>query len=805
MSRTSKDAPRCRHCRAPIPPTAGSSHYCCSGCEGVQRLLLDAGLERYYELAGSQVTAPAAGQPPTSHAWLEPLLETAEAGSGDALCALDLDVQGVHCAACVWLLNETFRRRGGGNGLTVNPALGKVRLVWARGQFAARDWVQEVERFGYQFGPARKTSSRSSIDLPLRLGICAALAVNVMLFSVSFYFGLKPTGSIDDRAVFGLFTILSLVLSSAVVAIGGWPFFKSAWRSLESGVLHLDLPIAAGILAVYGISLAQLRHGRGDTAYFDTLNVFICLMLLGRLLQDRVLERNRRYLLEDDGADGIMVRVVHGERVELRRAPQVKAGDRLLVAPGDLVPVTATLLDRSASIRTDWITGESDARELEAGGAIPAGSFNAGSNAFHATAATAFADSPLVALLRQPQPRRQRPSAHQRAWNRLARGWVLGVLVLATVGFAVWLPQGVDRAINVAAALLVVTCPCAIGIAIPLAYELTQASLRRQGFFVRSSDLLDRLPRVRRLLFDKTGTLTLGRLELLDPEALGRLSATQRDVAYNLAARSAHPASACVAAALAGFDVRYDAAAEIAERPGRGVEWLRADGCWRLGRGDWAADVDRELTVLARDGELVATLETREALRPDAARQIGALSAAGYESWLLSGDGAERVEALARRLEIPAERAFSRLVPEAKARAVEALDHDDTLFLGDGVNDALAFERAFVAGTPAIDRPVMPAKSDFFIVGEGLRPLGDALAASLRLQHVVRGLLLSALVYNTFAIGLCLAGRMSPLLAAVLMPSSTLFLLTRTAWSLAAPSDRDAAPTGVIRTAEAES
>lgn len=785
------DLRKCRHCGSPVSAEAGAALFCCHGCEAVHGLLVEHGLERYYDLAGSQVMAPPApAAAPQSHSWLEPLVEAAERAEGGAagrLCTLEVDVQGIHCAACVWLMNETFRRHSGGADVTVNPALGKVRMVWQKGAFAPRDWIQEVEAFGYQFGPSRKQATKSSIELPLRLGVSAALTVNVMLFSLSFYFGLNTQRGQSDTAVFQLFTWLSLALSTAVVVIGGWPFFRAALRSLRSGVLHLDLPIAVGIGLVYGASLMQMRHGRGDVTYFDTLNIFICLMLVGRLLQERVLERNRRFLLEDDGAEGLFVRVVRGEHVAVVRAPQVRAGERLLIAPGDLVPVAAALLDERAEIRTDWITGEAAPLACGRGAEIPAGSFNAGRGAFEAVAKTDFAASPLVALLRQPAPRQRRGASHQRLWNDVARLWVGAVLALAGIGFALWLHRGFDTAINVAAALLVVTCPCALGIAVPLAYELTQARLRRAGFFVRADDLLDRLARVRKLLFDKTGTLTLGRLELVEPAVLDRLTDAERAVAYNLAVRSGHPASACVAAALLGSGARYDPAARTAERPGYGIEWQRPDGLWRLGRGDWAAIGSGRDMALARDGEVLAVLAVREAMRPDARRQFDALRAAGYETWLFSGDAVERVQALAETLAIPPAQARGRLLPAEKASAVAALDREDTLYLGDGVNDALAFERAYAAGTPAIDRPVMPGRSDFFLVGDGLAPLAEALAASRRLQRVVRGLLISSAVYNACAVALCLAGRMSPLLAAILMPASTLFLLSRTAWSL---SDR---------------
>lgn len=778
---TDPRAARCRHCFQPIPPGAGTEPYCCRGCEAVHALLVEQGLTRYYELAGDR---PAPAPPPPaarSLAWLEPLLEAEAALAAGELATLRLDVQGIHCAACVWLIQETFRRRRGGARVLVNPALGQVTLTFRRAEFDVHGWLAEVEAFGYRFGPARKSASRASVDLPLRLGIAAALTVNVMIFSVSFYFGLAPA----DGELFRFFSGLSLALSTIAVLVGGWPFFRSALQGLKRGVLHLDLPIALGILLVYATSLARMREGRGDLAYFDTLNIFITLMLAGRFVQERAIERNRRFLLEDDGAEGLYVRRLEGERLATAPVARVRRGDRLLVAPGDLVPVEARLLDAAAEVSTDWIHGESEPRAVAAGETVAAGSFNAGRGAFHVEATADFADSPLVALLRQPPPRESRRAPFRRFWDRLARGWVAAVATLALAGFTLWLPAGFDRALDVAAALLVVTCPCAIGIAVPLAYELTLHRLRRAGFFVRGEDLLDRLTRVRKILFDKTGTLTLGRLELAEPERLVALDRDARDVAYNLAARSLHPVAQAAAGALAAAGARYDAAAAVTEAAGQGLEWRRADGLWRLGRGEWAAPGSGAgETVLARDGAVLAPFATRELLRPDARAEVAALAGAGYEVWLISGDRPEKVSALAAALDLPPGRALAGQTPEQKAAAVAALDAGDSLYLGDGVNDALAFERALAAGTPAIDRPVMPGKSDFFLVGEGLAPLALALAEARRLRRVVTGLLAGSLVYNAGVVAAALAGLVSPVVAAVAMPLSTLALVARTVVAL---------------------
>jgi Cu2+-exporting ATPase len=758
--------------------------------------LRDEGLTAYYALAGDAVAQVGAPPGPRGHAWLEPLLAGAQQGTTE-VCALDLDVQGIHCAACVWLMNETFRRAGGGLGITVNPALGKVRLVWRRGGFDVEAWLSLVERFGYQFGPSRKGPSAVLGSLTWRLGVVAALSMNVMLFSLSFYFGLSPA----ESDIYPLFSALSLALSTAVVAIGGWPFFRAALRGLHARMLHLDLPIALGILLVYGTSLAELARGRGGAfTYFDTLNAFVTLMLLGRFLQQRLLERNRRFLLDDDGAEDICVRRLTGDdRIDVVPAPRLRRGDRLLIAPGELVPIDATVIDGAAAISADWITGEAAPRAVAAGDTAPAGSFNAGHRAFAAVAETDFADSPLSTLLRQTETHARAGDGadapvHLRFWDRLARRWVAGVLVAAAAGLALWLPRGgTTRALDVIAALLVVTCPCGVGIALPLAYELVQARLRRAGFFVRAADLMDRLVRVRTLVFDKTGTLTLSRLELANPAAPARLDVRARDVAYNLACRSSHPVSTCLADALAAAGARFDSRAAVTEHQGSGLSWRRPDGEWRLGRASWAAygsDGDAAAPVLAHDGSPVAAFPVREVLRAGAVDDLAVMREAGFDLWIVSGDTAGRAARLAAEVGVPAHHVRAGRSPADKARDVVDIDAGRALFLGDGANDALAFGQALCAGTVAIDRPVLPGRSDFFLVGPHLGPLHLALAAARRLRRVARQVLVLSLAYNVLAVTAALLGTITPVRAAIFMPLSSLSLLLFTVARLSDGSAR---------------
>lgn len=763
----------CLHCGNEVPAGCRHAPYCCAGCQTVHALIENEGLGRFYDLGGKDGVPVEPGDE-RPQAWLEPLVDAAEA-QGTGLCRLELDVQGIHCAGCVWLINEMFRRQQGAAQVTVNPTLGKVQMLWTKGVFDVGAFVRVIERFGYRFGPSRKEAQGASRSLALRIGISAALTMNVMIFTVSFYTGLGP----DDPEIFDLFGRLSLWLATAVVLVGGWPFFKAAWEGVKRGVLHLDFPIAAGLLLAYGTSLVQAQGGRGDLAYFDTLCTFTTLMLVGRWLQERLLHRNRRFLLDDAGADGIHVRVRTGDRIEVTTAPGVRAGDVLVVAPGDLVPVDATLEQGPGLFSTDWITGESVPRKLSSGDTVPAGSFNAGVSAREVRATTGFEASPLPSLLRAGHDAGTSPRSKR--VELFARLYVPVVLSIAAMGFLLWVGDGTMRALDVTVALLVVTCPCAIGIALPLATQLAHANLRRQGVFVRAGDLLERMLSIRHVLFDKTGTLTLGRLEVADESVFDTLDPVALRALHAMSGRSNHPTSRAVAQALRRRKVSFEPA-EVVEVPGEGLELVRGDVRWRFGRPSWACspaacDNLPSGTILSRDGTSVAVVKTREAMRVDAREEIERLKDGGHEVWLVSGDAPDRAGTAGRLLGILEDHVRGGCRPEDKAALVRNLDRKDTLFIGDGVNDALAFEQAFATGTPAVDRPVMPAKADFFLLGEGISGIRALVETSEQLKRAVHVLFAVALSYNLLAVILALAGWMTPLRAAVFMPTSSVTLL----------------------------
>jgi Cu2+-exporting ATPase len=762
--------PSCRHCGAPlIDERMVETGFCCAGCSYVYRLIHEHGLTNYYDIKDT-VTAPAdvAVFEPRDFTWLDAAQHGAEASEAK-VPELMLDVQGISCAACVWLIERLANQEPGARDVVVNAQYGTLRLRWTRGVFSAAQFARKLQGFGYVLGPAGESVAEPETrGLVRRIGLCAAFAMNVMLYSLPAYFGMEPT---FEWA--GLFGLLSLAFGTLSFLVGGLYFIGRAVRALRQRAMHIDLPIALGIVGAYGGSLYGWFTGHDRFVYFDFVSTFILLMLIGRWAQTAAVERNRRRLLSQQPRPQ-SVRLVSGEAV----APEkVKAADRLLIRSGQALPVEATLESAQAEFSLASINGEPEPRFVRAGERVPAGAVNVTLCDLRLTAAQSWNES----LLAQLQSAGER-AAETHPWlERVVRGYIAGILIAAVVsGIGWWV--GTHDLLKVGAvvtAVLVVSCPCAIGLAFPLADEMATVALRRRGVFVREADLWARLGRVRKVVFDKTGTLTLETPVLVNPEALQRLSSEERAALLALVAENPHPISACLRQELLACGGVEPLAGEVHETVGFGVEL----GLWSLGRAGWKAGVvsgdtvaDAD-TVLARGGVLVARFRFADRVRSDARREVEALKQAGLEVFVLSGDRSEKVRILASELGLPVEQAFGDATPETKAAWVEKHGADDALMLGDGANDSLAFDRALCRGTPVVHRGVLERKADFFYLGRGVGGVRALFAVDRLRRRAHAVILVFSVVYNLAAVGLAVAGLMSPLLAAVLMPLNSLLTL----------------------------
>ena len=759
---TTRGKHKCEHCGAPVAP---GEVFCCGGCAFVSRLIRDEGLESYYQIKDA-VTAPADGalRPAQDYDWLVKAAADADGRAPDGRAAeLDLGVQGVSCAACVWLIERLYRRQPGAGDIEVSAESGRMRLRWHAGAFDAPAFARELQRFGYLAGPAGETGEEEveSRGLARKTGLAAALTMNAMLFTFPAYFGMP-----SDFEYARLFETLSLAFATmAVFGCGGY-FLKRAVWALREGVPHLDLPIAMGIVGAYLGSVYGWVTANPQCEYFDFVTTFIALMLAGRWAQVVAVERNRRRLLREQPATA-RVRVWRGKEWMEAAPESLVAGERFQVGGGALVPVEAKLESEAAEFALAWITGEAEPRRFLAGQIVPAGASLAGGAVAELAATQAWAGSLLAELLKPVV----RPPERARLIERVVKGYLIGIIGSATAAGVWWAWRTGDaRATGaVVISLLVVSCPCALGFAFPLVEEIATVRLRRRGVFIRAGDLWQRLGRVRSVVFDKTGTLTGETPFLRNHEVLDALSVEARAALLALVQNNPHPVARALHEVVLLRGWRDASPGDVTEEIGQGVRL----GSWALGR---SASGEGE-AVLSFQEQAVARFFFMEKARVDARDEVEALRRRGLGLAVLSGDSRAKVAALAGELAMDLDRVQGGLTPGEKAAWLDAHDGDTALMLGDGANDSLAFDRALCRGTPAIHRGVLASKADFYYLGRGVggvRALMEANDARWRTQAA---LLVFMVVYNLLVVVLAAMGRMNPLFAAMLMPLSSLATL----------------------------
>ena len=514
--------------------------------------------------------------------------------------------------------------------------------------------------------------------------------------------------------------------------------------------------------------------------YFDFVSGFILLMLIGRWAQVAAVERNQRRLL---ALQPKPPRVLTDDAGEV--APEtLRKGQVYALATGQTNPVEAQLGGEAATFSLASINGEAEPRVFQGGARVPAGSINVGRGAARLTARQEWSESLLAQLLATPE----RTGARDGLIERIVRGYIVGILLVATLaGVGWWLGTGdALRTWAVVTAVLVVSCPCAVALAFPLADELATVALRRRGVFVRDGGLWTKLARVRHVVFDKTGTLTLETPVLKNPEALRGLEPDARAALHALVRDNPHPVSQALLESVLAEVTPESLAGEVRETVGSGVE----TGEWSLGRAGWRTRRDAGVchlmddkpagagaTVLARAGLSVAEFEFADTVRADARTEVAALRRRGLRVQILSGDRQEKVTALAAELGLAAECGIGELSPQEKAAWFTDARAEAALMLGDGANDSLAFDRALCRGTPVIHRGLLEQKADFYYLGRGIGGIRELFEVDGVRRRTQRVILVFSVVYNLLAVGLAVAGKMNPLVAAILMPLNSLATL----------------------------
>ncbi len=725
------NACRCAHCGEPA--TGPAPAYCCAGCR---------------TLAGILPDAPAA-ESRYAH-YDDPAFLDRFVHDG----AIELEIDAMHCPSCVSVLERLPRTVLGVREARVDFGRRRLRLAWDGPLSSVADAVHALGYPSRPVGVSDPTSGRGEL---LRLGISFALAGNVMLLSAALYAG-------ADGVFARAFEWAAFLLAVPVVTYGAWPFYRGAIAGLRARVPHMDLPVSLGLIGGFSASLVATFTGHGEV-YYDSLAALVFLLLLGRRLQTAghraaVGRAELLWSLTPGGA-------TRREDGEWRSVPAtaLRSGDLVRVAAGETLAVDGDVESGRGALDLRLLTGESRPVAVAPGAQVFAGTVNLG-EPLEVRATASGAETRLGGIVEMAARADADRAPVVRIADRAAGWFVLGVLALAVVGGAYWWSHDPSRVFDVVVSLLVVSCPCALGLATPVALAVARGRAASAGLLFASTAAVERLARVDRVALDKTGTLTEGRMQVtqtwLDP--------AHRRLVGALEARSIHP----LARALATDDDLP--VSDVLETPGRGIRGRVAGHLVEIGAPGALGIPDAdprlhrgETPVAVRiDGEVVGLIALDDPLRPDAADAVADLRALGVGPEVLSGDHPSAATAVGARLGIPARGGVD---PEGKAAHVRG---GGVAMVGDGFNDAPALRAAEVGLAVRGGAEMALRVADVFLAREGVAAVADAIEGAQRALRVVHRNLAFSLAYNVIFASLALAGLISPLAAAVLMPISSL-------------------------------
>ena len=694
----------------------------------------------------------------TAHATLDP--------AGVHLVDTRFTVPGMRCAGCIAKIERGLSEIEGVEAARVNFSAKRVAVRHAD-TLGADALVAALEDLGFEAQPAAANPLAQDDAEAKRLFRALAVAgfgmMNIMLLSVSVWSG---AGGVTRE----LFHWLSALIAIPVVAYSGRPFFSSALMALRHRRTNMDVPISIGVLLATGLSIYETATG-GDHAYFDGAVMLLFFLLAGRALDASMRNRTRAGIGALLSRMGKRAHVLAADgSTSIFEADALAPGMLMLVAAGEALAADGVIENGETSIDNSMLTGESVPQIALRGDEVHAGAINLG-NPVEVRVTAVASDTVLAEIARLMDEAGQSRSQYVRIADRASRLYAPAVHSLALIAFIGWMIAGAGWhfSLTVAIAVLIITCPCAMGLAVPAAHVVASGALARKGLMVKDGGALERLAEVDTALFDKTGTLTLGEPV---PHVAG-LSPEQKSVALALAQSSRHPLSMGLVKALAAENTLPAAVSDIAEESGRGICGRHAGAIVALERSP-ATSGDPSSAL--RIGDEVTTITFADQLRPDVFEAIAELEQLGIASRIISGDREEAVAKIADALGIEGK---GEIHPAEKLGLLEDLKSRGRrpLMIGDGINDGPALAAAHASIAPGSASDVSQQAADAVFLGKSLMPVATAIGTARRTMRIVRQNFGFAIIYNVMAVPLALAGLVTPLIAAIAMSLSSLVVV----------------------------
>ncbi len=760
---------KCKHCQQTT-----ISKFCCIGCKVAYSLINSLDLNSYYkyckEIYGSK---PMKINEVENQLSYDEFVQTSAKG----MYRINLLVEGIHCGSCVWLIESTLRKDPNVASAHVNMSTRRLVIKWNGKRKQVADLVEKIFMLGYRLIPfvpekAEDEAKQKEQDFLMRIGVSGLVNISMMMIIYGVW-----AGNFDQSM--GYYTRLITHIFASIIAIpaifySGLPFFRSAIGALKAGRSNMDVPIAIGILGATFISIQETILGNAYT-YYDAAIGLIFFLLIGRYLELKSRNRAREFAHNLILSQPKTITLDINGKLTLLSLSKAKVGDIAFVSVGDRFSADGTIIQGETEVDNSLITGESEPVKIGVGDRVSSGTLNVSAPVRFRISALSD-DTLLGEIIRFMEIAEQGRAGYVRIADKLAQYFTPTVLLLTSMTFLLWYfmwGASLNEALLNSTALLIITCPCALGLAVPIVQVVASSKLMAQGIIIKSSDALEKIARIDSVIFDKTGTLTAGRPKLNNRD---KISDTDFKIIGSLASFSKHP----LCKEIGSSEIKFDEIAK--EFKGQGVISKLNGKEVRLGSRKFCSvegrSKDSYLEVWYKSGNTKAIrLTFTDQLRLDAKSVVSEIKRLGFPMEILSGDRDEVVKRISG--EVGIKKYKSEMTPQEKYEHLKSLAEagKKVLMVGDGLNDAAALKAAFVSISPTSSLEITQTNSDIVFQGEKLFPVIRAFKIAEFASTVVKQNFALALLYNITTVPIAIMGYINPVIAAISMSASSIMVV----------------------------
>jgi len=778
---------KCTHCHLEFDekvmitePENPDLYFCCNGCQGVYHLLKDDGLDSFYDKVGNNtLSQPIAVGDDSSSFDMDSFKTRYIKTTNDGFSSIDLIIEGIHCAACIWLNEKVLGQTDGIIEANINFTNNKAKIIWDEDTIKLSQIIDKIRSIGYNAYPYDKTESEQKAtaknrDYFLRMSIAIFGSMNIMMIGVAKYSGFFMGMSED---MLHLVHFAEFLFSTPVLFYSGWIFFRGAYYGLKNKIINMDFLVSSGATLTYIYSLYVLFGGEGNS-YFDSVAMIITFVLVGKYLE--VIGKKNAVDTMDKIKSQLPLEatIIKDGGKTVVPIDQVEVGDIIELKSGEKASVDGEVISGNSSFDESSLTGESLPIAKSIGDKIYSGTIN-NTNVIRYKALKNYANSTLNNIVELLEDALNSKPKIENTTNELSKYFSISILTIALLSFLGWYfyNGNFENALIIGISVIVIACPCALALATPIASLVGISWLSKEGLLFKEAKFIETFANATTVVFDKTGTITKGKLEVIN-STIKDLSKDKLNILYSLTDSSTHPVSIAIKKYLQEHyeDLEQFELSNIEQIPAIGLKAVYNDDTIFGGRGD----DDSEFTTykFMINDNILATFELQDSIKEDAKDVINYLKEQNIEVIMCSGDNDKIVQKVA--CEVGIDNYYSKMTPLDKANFVSELKNQNktVVMVGDGINDALALSRSDISIAMGNGADIAIAVSDVVILNNNIKGLQKSFYISKRTYKFIKQNLLISLIYNMITIPVAVAGYVIPLVAALSMSISSLLVVT---------------------------